>query len=186
MLLGKKLGAVLGQAIYEGSLDKTLDQRPRLGGHVAILAVHRHGSLQPDDQVRDARRPAVGPVIAQDLVVRGIGKRDGVVEGEDGSTVGLARTGGGSRVRQMPVQTTLADIRGNGAVLRLDVLGPRQVSDQIGRFPLQHAEIVACCVRGESLELITQTTRPTGIGNWGEEDVDPPSVLRRATRKGMG
>lgn len=49
----------------------------------------------------------------------------------------------------MPAQTTLADEICDGAVLGLGVSGPREVSDQIGWFPLQSAEIISCCVRGK-------------------------------------
>lgn len=90
----------------------------------------------------DVRSEAVGPVIAEDFVVRGIGKGDRVPEGEDRPTVG--RCGRRCGVREMPVQPTLTDVVGDGTVLGFDALGPGQVSDQIGGFPLQHAEIISC------------------------------------------
>lgn len=66
----------------------------------------------------DPRGDAVGPVIAEDLVVRGIGKWDRV--GGCGSSSSTSWNG--------PFQATLADKVGDGAILGFGGGGPGEVA----------------------------------------------------------
>lgn len=132
-----------GQTIHKCPLDKLLNQLARIIRHVAITLLNRDGGTQPHNQMGDPRGDTVRPVITEDLVIRRIGERDRILEGEDRAAVD-GDTVGGSEVGEVPVQTALADVVGDVAVLEFDVAGPGEVSDQIGGFPLQDAQVIAC------------------------------------------
>lgn len=76
-----------GQSLHKHPLHKLLDQRTRLICQISTVFLDRHRGAQPHAQVRNTRRKTVGPVVAEDLVVRGIGKGDRVVVREDGLAV---------------------------------------------------------------------------------------------------
>lgn len=123
------------QSHHERPLHKILDQRPRFLRHVPAFFLDRDGSLEPDDQMRNARGDAIGPVVAEDLIVCGIGEGNRVPKGE----------------RRLPAQSTLADVVGYGAILSLDFRRPSDIADQIGGLPFQRPEVIA---RDDVLEIL--------------------------------
>ena len=93
------------QTSHERTRHEVLNQRATLRGHLPGDGIHGDGGTQPDDEVDDAGLQAVGPIIAEDLVVCGVGEGDGVGEGEDGFAVCCFCTASCSvgRRREMPV-----------------------------------------------------------------------------------
>lgn len=92
--------------------------------------------------MRDARVHAVGPVVAQDPVVRAVGKRRRVAVGE-------CRLGGGAvDVVVVPAQSLLADVVGDAPVLGFDAGRPGNVAAEVGGFADERAEVVAGCWGG--------------------------------------
>lgn len=111
---------------------KVLDARARLVRQIAVpIGLDRYGGLEPDDEVGDAGREAVGPVVAEDRVVPRVGEWGRIVEGEVTCITPI--------FRRCPPQAPLDDVVGDGAVLGSHVVRPRDVSDEIGGFALEGA-----------------------------------------------
>lgn len=139
------------QALRKSPRDEVFNQRARLVRDVAILRLHGNGRLGPDNQVTDPRRDTVGPVIAEDLEVCWIGKRDRILERDHRVAIKrdtvLLRDNSGRWVWLVPSQALLADVVGDAAILRFDAICPRDVSAEIGRLPPERPEVVASWVR---------------------------------------
>lgn len=132
---------IVGPALALETRDKRaphelVDARARLVRDVALAAgLHGQRRLEPDDEVGDARREAVGPVVAQDAVVPRVGEWGRVVHGERVPIL---------RFFCRPPQPPLEDVVGDGAVLGSDVVGPGDVAAQVGGSAHEGAQIVVC------------------------------------------
>lgn len=88
---------------HKSALHEILNQRAGLIGHVPVFRLHGDRSPQPHDEVVDVWGDAVGPVVAENLVVGGVGKGGRVFEGENCPTVCCgAASGSGVRVWEVP------------------------------------------------------------------------------------
>lgn len=78
------LNPVLRKPVYKSALHKVLNQRMAFARNDPILILHRDGGPRPDDDMRDPLRQPVRPVVAENLVVCGVGKGDRVFENRCG------------------------------------------------------------------------------------------------------
>lgn len=74
------LKPVLRKPVHKSALHKILNQRVALARNHSSFILHRDGSPRPDDNMRDPLRQPVRPVVAENLVVCGVGKGDRVFE----------------------------------------------------------------------------------------------------------
>lgn len=88
------------KSLYKRPSHKLLNQPATLIRQVSTVFLDRHRGAQPHAQVRNSRRKTVWPVVAEDLVIRGIGKGDRIVVREDwlavchGGAAGVIGAGG--------------------------------------------------------------------------------------------
>lgn len=69
------------QSVHKGLLHKGVDQGSRLICQMTFPGLHGDWGTQPHDQMGNTRSEPIGPVIAENLVVLGIGKGARVFEG---------------------------------------------------------------------------------------------------------
>lgn len=150
------------QALDKSRINIPLNQLSGRVRHVAALG-NFDRSTKPDDQVRDPRVHSVGPVVAQDLVVRGIGKGSRVTVAEGrfvvGSGGGVTGVGAGAAtVGQalvgdevwLPPEALFADIVCYAPILGFDGGCPGYVAPEVRGSANERPEVVPGCLGATS------------------------------------
>lgn len=145
------------QAPDKRRINIPLNQLSRRVRHIAALGNFDRSS-KPDNEVRDPRVHPVGPVVAQDLVVRGIGKGSRVTVAEGRFVVGSGGGGtgvgvGAGTVGQavvgeevwLPPEALFTDIVCYAPILGFDGGRPGYVAPEVGGSAHERAQVVLGC-----------------------------------------